>query len=169
MLKVDLGLLKRRGRLEIEADLPPDHPLWDGSGIKLRKPLAVRLEAQEVGDDVLVRGRVWGEAGLECRRCLEPVIVPVDEDVAWLFRAGVDPATAEGEDVYAIPPRARDLELGPALREQMMLAVPMYAVCRAACRGLCPICGKNLNETTCDCEPSDSDDRWAPLLGLKKD
>lgn len=169
MPKVDLGLLRERGRLEIEVDLPPDDPLWKGSGIQLEVPLSVRLDVEEADADILVRGQLSGAAGVECRRCLEPVTVPIDEEVAWLFRTGVDPAEAEDQEVYAVSERTLELDLGTPIREQLLLAVPKYSVCRAACRGLCPVCGKNLNEATCECDTAEADDRWAPLRRLKKD
>src|SRR5690606_6569426 len=151
MLKVDLGHLQRMRRVEIAEDLPPDDPLWEGTGLALARPLAVRLEVQQVGDDVLMRGRMIGAVGLECRRCLIPVTVEIDEAVSAVFRPDLDPAEAEEAEVYTFASQDRELDLAPAVREQAMLAVPKYAVCRDACRGLCPRCGVNLNEEECRC------------------
>lgn len=169
MLKVDLGRLERQRRLRLEAELAADDPIWAGTGIDLARPLAVRLEAQQVGRDVVVRGRLAGEAGLECRRCLKAVRVPIDEEFAALYQADLDPVEAEAAEVYALPPRGSELDLTPMVREQAVLAVPAFAVCSEACRGLCPTCGRNLNEGACECEPTGTDDRWAALRKLKSD
>ena len=169
MLKVDLGHLQRTRRVEIAEDLPPDDPLWEGTGLELLRPMAVRLEVQQVGEDILVRGRFAGAVGLECRRCLVPVTVEVDEPVSALFRPDLDPAEAEAQEVYTFPSRARELDLAPAVREQVMLAVPKYAVCQNACRGLCPRCGANLNIEECRCSVDEPDERWAALRKLKFD
>ena len=55
------------------------------------------------------------------------------------------------------------MDLAPLLREEVILAVPMGVLCRSDCAGLCPVCGQNLNEGTCDCEQDDIDPRWAVL------
>ncbi len=169
MLKVDLGRLERQHRLRLDAELAADDPIWAGTGIDLARPLAVRLEAQQVGRDVVVRGRFAGEVALECRRCLTAVRVPIEEDVAVLYQADLDAAEAEAAEVYPLPARGPELDLTPMVREQVVLAVPAFAVCAETCRGLCPTCGKNLNEGSCDCHPEVGDDRWAALRRLKSD
>ncbi len=169
MLKVDLGRLERQRRLRLDAELAADDPIWAGTGIDLARPLAVRLEAQQAGRDVVVRGRLEGEATLECRRCLTAVRVPIEEEVAVLYQADLDAVEAEAAEVYALPARGPELDLTPMVREQVVLAVPAFAVCAETCRGLCPTCGKNLNEGPCDCEPTGTDDRWAALRKLKSE
>ena len=71
-------------------------------------------------------------------------------------------------DVFRIPPRAVELDLRPAIREQWLLAVPSYALCREECRGLCPRCGADLNAGECECPPA-ADSRWEALRGLGSD
>lgn len=149
--------------------MAPEDPMWEGSGIHLLGPLEARLEAQKVGSDVLVRGRLRGEVGLECRRCLKEVALEFDESVSFLYRAGVKPAEAAAEECYPLPDRARELDLGEPIREHLLLSVPQYAVCREACRGLCPRCGTDLNVEECRCGATESDDRWAPLRKLMED
>ncbi len=169
MLKVDLARLERQRRLRLEAEVDPGDPIWAGTGIDLARPLDVRLEAQQVGRDVVVRGRLEGEAALECRRCLTAVRVPIGEDVAVLYQTGVDAVEAEEAEVYPLPARGTELDLLPMVREQAVLAVPAFAVCSEACRGLCPTCGRNLNEGPCDCRPTGTDERWAELRKSKSD
>ena len=63
------------------------------------------------------------------------------------------------------------IDLGQLMREQFYLAVPMKPLCDAACQGLCPVCGTNLNRGTCDCRRDWDDPRFAVLktLGIKPD
>lgn len=166
MLKVDLGELARKKRLQIDRTLPADHPATAGAGFRLVVPLDVHLEVQHAGSDVVALGRVEGEAEVACRRCLEPVRVPIDQEVTLVFRAGVSQAEAEAEEIYPLPERGQELDLNGALREHLLLAVPEFLECQEACKGLCPHCGVNLNETTCSCEKTQSDDRWAALKQL---
>lgn len=170
MLTVDLGRLARDGRCRVEADVPADAELWQDLDFAFDGPVRVRMEAQRIGggEDVLVRGTVRGQVAQQCRRCLEPVGVEFDEELSLYFEAGVDEAEAEAEEAYALPARG-DLELGPALREQIALAVPRFVVCREDCRGLCPVCGENLNESECDCSTETVDERWAALREINQD
>ncbi len=169
MLKVDLARLERQRRVQVEAEVAPDDPIWAGTGLDLARPLDVRLEAQEVGHDVVVRGRLSGAAGLECRRCLQPVELAIDEEVAVLYQSGIDRVEAEEAEVYPLPERGKELDLSDMVREQVMLAVPAYAICSEACKGLCPHCGKNLNEGPCGCVPEVQEERWTALRKLKSD
>ena len=169
MLKVDLGQLARKKRFQIDADVPADDVLFDGVAFEMRGPLEVRLEAQQAAHDVLVRGTLEGEAVLGCRRCLTEVGTPIREEVALLFREGVSSADAEAEEIYALPEKGNALDLTHAIREHLVLAVPEFAICSETCKGLCPTCGANLNETTCSCEPTAVDNRWAALLKIGKD
>ncbi|NIY13135.1 MAG: hypothetical protein GWN02_34820 [Gemmatimonadetes bacterium] len=168
MLHVDLNRLAREGRARIDADIPADAAFWEGLDLAPRSPLEVRLEAQQAGPDVVVRGRVAGTFAQECRRCLEPVSVTVEEELGRLYREGGELEDEESEDVLALPEGA-ELDLSGPVREQVLLAVPQYVYCRDECRGLCPKCGTNLNESTCDCTTDEMDERWAPLRQLKSD
>lgn len=169
MLQVDLGRLERQRRVRVEAEVAPDDPIWAGTGLDLARPLDVRLEAQQAGHDVVVRGSLSGEAAQECRRCLKSIEVPIEVEVAVLYQSGVNGVEAEEAEVYPLPERAKELDLSDMVREQVMLAVPAYPTCSEACKGLCPHCGKNLNEGPCDCAPAEQDDRWAALRKLKSD
>jgi uncharacterized protein len=162
MLIVDLGRLEREGRVRLRAEIGPDDPIWGGLEFRFAGPVRVDLEAQQALRDVLVQGRVSGQIAHECRRCLEPLTVDVSEDLSMFFQAGIDETEAEAGEVYALPERG-DLDLGPAIREQVALAVPQFALCREDCRGLCPQCGSNLNEVDCGCVVEEVDDRWAAL------
>lgn len=168
MLKVDLGELARKRRLQIDASVPADSALVAQAEFQLVAPLEVQLDVQQATNDVVVRGRLEGEAEIACRRCLVPVRTPIDQEVTWLFRDGVTPAEAEAEEVYALPAKGHELDLSNALREHLLLAVPEFVECQEACKGLCPHCGVNLNETTCSCETSQTDERWAALKQLTK-
>lgn len=168
MLSIDLNRLRQEGRGRLEADVPVDDPFWKDMDVTPRTPLHVRLDAQQAGHDVVVRGGISGTFGLGCRRCLEPVTVEVEEEMAILYREGEAPEDGGG-DVLPLPEQGTELDLTEPVREQVLLAVPRYVYCREDCRGLCPRCGTNLNQATCDCTVEEPDERWAPLRQLKKD
>lgn len=169
MLKVDLRRLVRGERVDVHASVPPDAERWEAEDTRPAGPLQLDLEVQLAGGDVLARGSVRGSVELECRRCLDPVTVEVDQHVALLYRSGVDAKEAEEQEVYALPEQGVELDLWEALREQWFLSVPRYVECDEDCSGLCPRCGVNLNRESCDCDLSETDDRWAPLLEMKNE
>jgi uncharacterized protein len=108
-----------------------------------------------------------------CARCLEPVIDDVDKSFDLIYRPlGVDRradevaiSEAETEIGYY---QGEGLLLEDALREQVLLATPVRALCREDCKGLCPQCGRNLNVEQCNCEQHLSDPRWDALSEIKK-
>ncbi len=136
-------------------------------------------DAGPTGPGVIVRGRLSsaghgrfffsgtfeGTAASTCRRCLTDVQLNVSDELQLLFaEAGLD--EAEEDDVVPIPPGARELDLRPAVREEWLLSVPAYALCKEDCQGLCPTCGLDRNTGTCNCVPS-PDARWAGLRDVR--
>jgi uncharacterized protein len=111
------------------------------------------------------RGRIDGDALVQCRRCLTSVTVPVSEEVHLLFTTAADDEVDDA-DVYRLSPRASVLDLRGAVREQWLLAVPAFAECRAECKGLCSRCGADRNVAPCECLP-EVDGRSAALRGLR--
>jgi uncharacterized protein len=92
------------------------------------------------------------------------VTVPLTTEVGALFTQ--DPDALEDPDSYPLPPNAIEVDLRPAVREELVLSVPRYVVCREDCRGLCPRCGKDLNAGPCGCAPT-PDLRWRAMADLK--
>lgn len=114
-------------------------------------PLHYDVSAQSVEDQLVVKGRVWAEMSVCCGRCAKWESWPVAVD-DFLVALEVD----EEDDV---------VDLTPQMREAIILVLPDYPLCRESCKGLCPQCGADLNESTCDCQPP-ADDRWSGLDGL---
>ena len=162
MLQFDLRELAR-GPVETQAEVAADDPLFAGLGITLAGPVRVGGRLQATGE-----GRFYWHGSLnavvtgECRRCLSPVTVPVAADIGALFAQDAQ----DDPDAYALPPHAVEVDLRPAVREELALAAPGYVVCREDCRGLCPRCGKDLNAGPCGCPPA-ADPRWQALADLK--
>ncbi|MBR9988167.1 MAG: DUF177 domain-containing protein [Gemmatimonadetes bacterium] len=169
MLKVDLGLLAQQHRIRIDAEVSAEDALWAELPWRFAEPVSLHLEVQQAGSDVVVRGEVDGVAELACRRCLSAVLYEVNEELIFVYRTGVAPVQAEAEEVYALPKKSRELDLTLAVREHVLLAVPEFVSCDDTCRGFCPRCGTNLNESTCDCRTEDEDPRWAALRRLRSE
>ena len=117
-----------------------------------------------------VRGRYTVEMVAQCDRCLAQVRYPLAAEFDLYYRPVSD--LPEEEEVKIDAGEAEigfyedGLELEDILREQVLLALPMQRVCSETCKGICPGCGKNRNETACDCKPV-VDDRWDALRNLE--
>ncbi len=118
-------------------------------------------------DGVLLRGTVSAPVDQQCASCLEDL--PSDRvvaDVAELFtEPSDDVAEADREPGYDITDATIDIET--LIRDALAQATPPAPKCRPDCAGLCPSCGTNLNNATCDCGDVIADARWSALSDLK--
>jgi uncharacterized protein len=90
-----------------------------------------------------------------------------EEEVTLVFSAEVTDEDLGDGDAYPFDPSKRELDLGEAVRGEVILAMNPYVVCDPECRGLCPRCGANLNEGACGCTAEEVDPRWEALRALK--
>jgi uncharacterized protein len=158
VLRVNVGYLLAQGagyQRTFELDLPRVQ-VADDTELDFLKG-SLRLSRNSRG--ILVQGTLATHVITECSRCLTPISVPVDLELEELFSY---PPSA---DVPYSVEETGFLDLAPLLREEVILAVPMGALCREDCAGLCPECGQNWNEGSCDCEQ----DTGAPRLVMLRD
>ncbi len=118
---------------------------------------------------VLVEGDT--AVSMRCARCLEPFIRPVHVSIEEAFIPTVDMATGlpihqDESDTAVLIDEHHILDLSEILRQAILLALPLTPLCRPDCKGLCPICGANLNHETCTCTTEEIDPRWAKLQFL---
>ena len=167
MLKVDLGDLERRRTLRVEGRFEAEDDLFEGFPFAYEEPLQVVLNATWAGSgELLVRGGVVGTVGQECRRCLNRVDRQVEISITLLFTPS-DLLEGDDSETYRLEMGVREIDLGPYLRDEVILAIPAFAECRVDCRGLCAGCGENLNESECKCSPGGVDPRWDALRALE--
>ncbi len=122
--------------------------------------------------DIRLVGSFATDIEVACARCLDPVRSHLDRQFDLLYRpTGVD---RRGDEVAIHEAdteigyyTGEGIELEDVLREQVLLAVPIKAVCQDDCKGLCPHCGRNLNRETCNCAAPVLDERWNALKDLK--
>jgi len=143
--------------------------VWQEGDVRPSGPVQVTGRLSPAGRGTLYfAGQLQGMAQAECRRCLADVSVPVADEIQFVYaEAGAE--GADEPDVYEFDPQAGSLNLAPAVREQWILAVPAFALCREDCQGLCPTCGADRNLGPCACSPKEPDPRWDALRALKKD
>lgn len=173
LLKEPIGST-RRGEIDVTL---PDLVSDSKSAVEAKDlpelTLAGPVRLMHVTNGVLVQGDLEADVDLECARCLEPVTVNVDIPVEETFAPTIDIVTGqtirpEEEDQALWIDEHHMLDLSEVLRQDLLVALPLHVLCRSDCKGLCPTCGQNLNEGTCDCE-AEPDPRWAQLTELLRD
>lgn len=174
MFRVNLLELDRKGEVRLERDVPADDPLWDGTDPSLKAPVEVRLSVTSTPTgQVVARGTLRAKLERACRRCLEPVDPVVEEELALVWSVpdtlGDEGTDEDDGETRLLEPGVAELDLGPALREEFLLAAPLWVLCRDDCKGLCPVCGVNRNEEECECSVEEQDPRWDALRALRND
>ena len=159
----------RPGAIDLGPDLRQKTPLHAAGRAQLVEEHYGRRQSIK---DIRLNGELDTKLELVCARCLEPVVQDVTRRFDLLYRPlGADAGreelsvtSAEAEISYY---QGEGLLLEDALREQVLLAVPLKVICREDCKGLCPHCGKNLNVEQCSCTEPVEDPRWSPLKDLR--
>jgi uncharacterized protein len=146
----------------------------DQSICRIAAPVALSVVVRKDRMQFRLVGRVKTAVELTCSRCLESFPLAVDEpfDVLYLPHTAPGPGEermVEDDDLSTAFYEDNVIDLGQLMQEQCYLAVPMKPLCKEDCRGLCSVCGTNLNTGSCECRPAWVDPRLAVLQQLRKD
>lgn len=151
---------------------PGEVPL--GNELRQQGGLEVQGQAELLRNtlgEIRLRGHAKVVLETECDLCLDPAKLNIDNDFDLFYRPAVK-TEAHGEvhleegEVEISFYEGDGVGLRDALREFILLSVPMRAVCREDCKGLCPSCGRNRNEGDCGCNRKFQDPRLAALKNI---
>lgn len=137
--------------LGFDEDVP-----WKGNAI------TVAGQITNTGRVLEVQGVIKTSGTYSCGRCLEQFCT--DIEVAFSENYLAAGSEAEGED--ALFYEGDEIDITDLVRESILLAEPLKIVCKEECKGLCPVCGTNLNATACSCDRDSVDPRLAVLQKL---
>ncbi|HTK80734.1 MAG TPA: DUF177 domain-containing protein [Bacteroidota bacterium] len=132
-------------------------------------PVEVTAVLDKTPGQIYVRANITTAAHFQCDRCLEDFKqnVAASYNMFYVFEepsAGrYDPA-----EVQVMSPDATSIDLTEDVRQMVALSVPLKLLCSESCKGLCPSCGANWNERTCDCKQQQGDHRFEGLQNLLK-
>ena len=149
-------------------------PIFHQEGICVPIDTEFTTEDDVISSPVHVKGTVRNKTGVvridaaasyvgnaRYARCDRPFSFDATVPVEHIFLS--DPAQEEN-DLYIVVDDFR-LDLDSLVLEDVFLAMPFRFLCREDCKGLCPVCGADLNEGSCGCRPS-ADPRWDALKDL---
>lgn len=161
----------------VAADFPVLAEMELHDGVRFDVPIQFRLRYQKSGQIVEVDGQFSTCVSLSCGHCLQSFSEELVGDFALTFSpyvAGKDEPSGEEADIELetdelglVYYRDETLELLPTLQEQVVMALPISPICSDGCRGLCLVCGCNLNVDKCQCEKKVFNNKFTTLAGLK--
>ncbi len=141
-------------------------------------PLFFQLRVQKSGQIVEVDGQLTAEVELSCGRCLQPYEQRITGAFSLTFtphpsaeevldgREG-DEVELETDELGLVYYQDDFIELLHPLQDQLVMALPINALCSEDCLGLCPKCGADLNHETCDCVKKPFNNKFSALAGIK--
>jgi uncharacterized protein len=160
------------------------------TGFRAGGPAPFKVSLRKISGGVLLQGELAANLTAPCKRCLRDVAVelPVQftlnlvpapkvslEDAGLDGEGAEDPKSQQRDSGGSFALRdadreyfdGRTIDLDPIVQEQVLLALPVSVVCKDDCKGLCPVCGQDLNEKECGCERKVVDPRLSVLKSIK--
>ncbi|MEA2678021.1 MAG: hypothetical protein QOJ81_2162 [Chloroflexota bacterium] len=146
-----------------------DVALYDD--MHLAAPIAGEVRLSHTGRSILARATISTAIEGSCSRCLKQVVTPISIEIDEEALPSIDIDTGRPVDLDTEPDALRlddhhELDLGEPIREAISLAEPIALLCRPDCRGLCPVCGIDLNAAPAH---SHADDPVDPRLAALAD
>lgn len=134
-MRIDTNKIPPEG-LSLEENIAAGSLDLETEIIKFRKPINVRADVYKITNTVTVEMALVSLIYTNCSRCLDEIDIVLDKKVRLSFRINqLEPV----------------VDLNEGIREEIILEYPIKPLCKADCQGLCPRCGKNLNEGRCSC------------------
>jgi uncharacterized protein len=135
-------------------------------------PLDLSGQVSRIDGGYALDARLAYGGELECSRCLAPYPFQEDESFSLVLYPRQRQPAADVEldrgDLDVLYYDEPVVALSPIAEERVQMAFPMKPLCREDCKGLCVVCGKDLNQGPCACAPEIFDPRWEALKALKE-
>jgi len=132
---------------------PPDS--GEDRILGFERPVSGWISIQSAGKKIAVKGFLSTRLVLQCDRCLDPYGVDFNTDFSFYLStahiAGISEIELSEEDLDLDFIQGNYLDVDQTVREQVIVNLPMKSLCAEGCKGICPICGRNLNKERCSC------------------
>jgi uncharacterized protein len=170
-MRIEIENLENAGG-NFSREYQTDELTFDEQDLRLVEPVRVSGRIRRKNEKVELRGKLATRVAVPCGRCLKVVEFPLAVEFSERFT----PAVAwKNEEQHELDPEDLDLavfdgqgiELDDLVKEEIVLAMPGHTLCQEACKGLCPNCGNDLNESSCACAANQIDSRWEKLKDLR--
>lgn len=172
-MRIELDKLEETGA-SFAHRYEPEEIVLDEEHARLTKPPEISGRASRKEHEVRLRGKITASAEVDCDRCLKSVAVPIETEFDVKYIPAVDYRASEAaelqeEDLSVSFFEGETIDLDDLIREQVLLALPVRALCGDDCEGLCPTCGADRNIDSCDCDSREIDPRWEGLKAVNSE
>lgn len=136
------------------------------------QPVHAEISVKKVGEEVFIKGRIKTILSFVCSRCLIPYEFPIDSQFDLVFlpeELEQVKDELDSDDLNTSYYYSRRIDLREVVLEQFNLTFPVKPLCSETCQGICPVCGRNINNGECSCIKNDSDFRLEKLKIFLKD
>lgn len=163
--ELDLGTLRLASgeARALELEVPVDELAFGGQTYSAGGHADARLDVSHTTTGHALRLRFAVELHGPCTRCLEDANASIGVDAREVDQPG------EGEEIRSPYVEDEVVDLAAWARDALALALPTQILCSEECRGLCSVCGANLNEDPAHAHEREPDPRWAKLSELRLD
>ena len=157
---------ERVNEILVDREVPMETFLRSGDELQFPKPVSLRGRLYRIEEGVIFfSGDLSVSLITACSRCLEPVKIEEVYDFDEIVYA---PGREEDYDLI-MEPEGQELDLKVFIENLLDLKLPLRFLCDEECKGLCPVCGANLNTSECNCKAQKIDPRFAMLKELLED
>jgi uncharacterized protein len=168
---IDISTVKdiKGASIEVELEGPPDPMAIAAVSLTPVTPVHVAAKATSTGHSaILVEGKARAEFRAECHRCLREFIFGVETEFQeQYYKASHRPSLmSDSEKDEVLTYNGDFVDISKEVNSHLALSLPIRLICSSECKGLCPVCGKDLNEGECACSEEEGDIRLAPLAQL---
>jgi len=162
-------------KVSLQGTFEPGTIEFSRDGIRQVTPLNWTATAERAGAEIRISGSLKTAVEIACSRCLEPARYELNRPFDLFFRQRDERLFDEDQEIELAEKDTQtaffsgtQLVLDDILREQVLLTLPMKALCKVDCKGLCPACGTNWNTGLCNCAKEQFNPRMESLLELKR-
>lgn len=162
-------------KVSLQGSFEPGAIDFSAENVRQKGALVWSATAERAGEEIRIAGLLDAVVETACSRCLEPAQFEISRPFDLFFRQREEDMFDEDDDIELTEEDTRTafftgtrLAIGDILREQVLLALPMKALCRLDCKGLCPECGANLNLAGCSCSREKFSPHMDQLLEIKR-
>ena len=169
MIRIKEFLSSPDHKMHIDGELKDQKSSYDIKNLDLIFPIEYSGEIFKLDEELLLDLCIKYKYNTQCDRCLTPVVEEVSSDFKAYFTKDLNEVDDEATIEYFLLDD-EGIFLDDLIISQVITSKPLKKLCKDDCKGLCPQCGKNLNEGPCNCgEEIDVDPRFEKLLNLFND
>lgn len=152
------------GKIPVSGELHLEDTDFLGEEYHFTAPVSITGELSNNGTSLILRAKCDGEVGVHCARCRKPLTVPISFEIDETLSQGEAEDAEEDTDMILFT--GHQIDLNDIAANSFLMSISGKFLCKEDCKGLCPHCGADLNQSECGCNRETIDPRWAALAEM---